>query len=53
MYFGYSKKIFNKIIQNYNTPNIQSVETKEILLYESILKKEGPVYNVIEKFKLE
>ena len=47
------KKIFNKIIQNYNTPNIQSVETKEILLYESILKKEGPVYNVIEKFKLE
>ncbi len=47
------KKIFNKTIQNYNTPYIQSVETKEILLFESILKKEGPVYNVIEKFKLE
>jgi 2'-5' RNA ligase len=47
------KKIFNATIKEINTPNIQSVNVNEILLFESILKKEGPVYNIIERFKLE
>lgn len=47
------KKRFTSIIKKLNIQQIQSVEVNEIILYESILKKEGPVYTVIEKFKLK
>lgn len=46
------KKLFFENIKRLNIQNIQKVKVDEIILYESILKKEGPAYIVIEKYKL-
>jgi 2'-5' RNA ligase len=50
--FVADKKLFFENIKNLNIQNIQKVKVDEIILYESILKKEGPAYIVIEKYKL-
>ncbi|NVN94804.1 MAG: RNA 2',3'-cyclic phosphodiesterase [Bacteroidetes bacterium] len=46
------KELFNKIIKNNNISNIQTVTVTEIFLFESILRKEGPMYKLIRSFKL-
>ena len=38
------KPLFQKIISNYNTVEIQEEKVTEIILYESILRREGPLY---------
>ncbi len=47
------KKLFSQIISNYTAADIQNVLVKEILLYESILRKEGPIYKIEKSFKLK
>ena len=47
------KKFFNQIIEKYATADIQKGNVTEIYLYESILRKEGPIYNVVKSFKLD
>ncbi|MFZ4401141.1 MAG: RNA 2',3'-cyclic phosphodiesterase [Bacteroidales bacterium] len=46
------KDNFNKIIKKFNIADIQTVEVKEIILFESILQREGPIYKVINSYKL-
>lgn len=46
------KKMFQNMINQLKSEHIQVVEIDEVILYESILKKEGPIYIEIEKFKL-
>ena len=46
------KPLFQKIIGKYNTVDIQEENVSEISLYESILRREGPLYNTIFSFKL-
>lgn len=38
------KPLFQKIINNFNTLEIQQENVTEIILYESILRREGPLY---------
>lgn len=38
------KPLFQKIIGKYNTVEIQEENVTEIILYESILRREGPLY---------
>jgi 2'-5' RNA ligase len=38
------KPLFQKIISKYNTVEIQEEKVTEIILYESILRREGPLY---------
>ena len=38
------KSLFQKIISKYNTVKIQEEKVTEITLYESILRREGPLY---------
>jgi RNA 2',3'-cyclic 3'-phosphodiesterase len=38
------KPLFQKIISKYNTVDIQEENVTEIILYESILRREGPLY---------
>lgn len=46
------KNFFQKIIDEYKKTSIQTVEVKKFYLFESILRKEGPVYRVIDTFDL-
>ncbi len=46
------KKSFFENIKSLNIENIQEVKVDEIILYESILKREGPEYVIIGKYKL-
>ena len=50
--FVNDKKYFSEIVTKYNATSMQKVHVKEILLYESILRKEGPIYKVVERFGL-
>ena len=47
------KKFFNQIIEKYATADIQKGNVTEIYLYESILRKEGPICNVVKSFKVD
>ncbi len=47
------KRFFNQIVAKYTESFIQKVEVKEINIYESILRKEGPIYKVVKSFKLK
>jgi len=38
------KPLFQKIVSKYNTVEIQDENVTEIILYESILRREGPLY---------
>ncbi len=48
-----SKTYFQKVVNQYRKAPELSFPIQEILLYESILHKEGPEYRVIEKFVLQ
>lgn len=47
------KKLFQQIIDKNKTIKIQKIKVDKIFLFESILKREGPIYNVIEEFSLK
>ena len=47
-----NKRLLLDLVEKYNNTLILRNQVKEFVLYESILKKEGPVYIPIEKFKL-
>ncbi len=46
------KPLFQKIIGQYNTVEIQEQNVSEIILYESILRRDGPLYVEISSFRL-
>jgi len=47
------KERFKQILSKYNNSDIQTVNVNEIFLFESILRKEGPYYNLISGYKLK
>jgi len=47
------KRNLRKAIEKHNEKHMQKVVISEFYLYESILMREGPVYNIIRKFKLK
>lgn len=47
------KSLFQQIIGKYNTIEIQEENVTEIILYESILRREGPLYIEIFSAKLK
>lgn len=47
------KNLFKEIIKNYKDKIIQESEVQEVILYESILKRTGAIYKVIQKFDLK
>jgi len=47
-----SKRQFQQIIDTYKDTFLQEVQIADFQLYESILKPQGPVYNVVESFNL-
>ena len=47
------KRLFRQIIDKNKTIKIQKIKVDKIYLFESILKHEGPIYNVIEEFPLK
>jgi 2'-5' RNA ligase len=46
------KQLFQKMIDEHNKAFIQEVSVIEFRLYESLLHRDGPVYKVLENFKL-
>jgi 2'-5' RNA ligase len=46
------KRLFQTVIDDYKIADIQVVEVREFHLYESILRKEGPLYTILETYKL-
>ncbi len=46
------KPLFQKIVSKYNTVEIQDENVTEIILYESILRREGPLYVNVFSAKL-
>jgi 2'-5' RNA ligase len=44
---------FNRAINQYKTISSEPIHIDEIILYESILHREGPEYIVLEKFPLQ
>jgi 2'-5' RNA ligase len=44
------KIMFRRIVDRYNTISSIPVELDEMILFESILRREGPEYIVVEKF---
>jgi len=47
------KRLFQQIIDKNKTIKIQNIKVDKIYLFESILKREGPIYKVIKEFSLE
>jgi 2'-5' RNA ligase len=50
---SWDKQLFQKAIDEHNKAFIQEVSVVDFHLYESILQKTGPIYKVLEKFKLK
>ena len=46
------KRLFQKMIEEHNKALIQEVSVVEFHLYESILQREGPIYKILESFRL-
>jgi 2'-5' RNA ligase len=46
------KKLFQKIIDEHKKTRMQEIDVREFYLYESILNRDGPIYNVLETYKL-
>jgi len=46
------KALFQQVIDKYRYVSIQEQEVSEIILYESILRKEGPLYVNLASFRL-
>jgi 2'-5' RNA ligase len=47
------KQLFQKIIDEHRQISSQKIDIDRILLFESILKKEGPVYQALQTFQLK
>lgn len=47
------KRLFQQIIDQHKNTRMQGLRVGEFHLYESILRKEGPVYHVLESFSME
>jgi len=47
------KILFQEIIQKHRNLTFQKVELNKIYLYESVLERTGPIYNVIHEFPLK
>ncbi|NVO18548.1 MAG: RNA 2',3'-cyclic phosphodiesterase [Bacteroidetes bacterium] len=47
------KALFQQIINKYKSASIQEQEIKEVILYESILRREGPLYLKLGGFELK
>lgn len=47
------KNLFKEILKNYKEEFIQESKVQEVILYESILQRTGPIYKVIQKFDLK
>jgi RNA 2',3'-cyclic 3'-phosphodiesterase len=43
----------NEVIEKYKNIEIQEVKTNAFYLYESILRTQGPIYNILETFNFE
>ena len=50
-YFS-NKKTLLELVEKYQNTTILECQINEFILYESILKKEGPEYLMIEKFRI-
>jgi RNA 2',3'-cyclic 3'-phosphodiesterase len=46
------KQLFQKIIDQHKKTRMQEISVREFYLYESILNRDGPIYRVIESYKL-
>jgi 2'-5' RNA ligase len=46
------KALFQQVIDRYREVNIQDQEVSELILFESILRKEGPLYVKLASFNL-
>ena len=46
------KHLFQRVIEEHKKTWMQEIHIQEFNLYESILQREGPIYKVIESFKL-
>jgi len=46
------KHLFQKMIDEHKKTWMQEIQVREFHLYESILQKEGPVYKIVESYKL-
>jgi len=46
------KDLFMDIIQEFKEEFIQESEVQEVILYESILQRTGPIYKIVHKFNL-
>jgi len=46
------KNLFQQVIDTYRDASIQQQQVREIILYESILRKEGPLYLKLAAFPL-
>ncbi len=46
------KRLFQKVIDDNRSANIQIVDISEFHLYESILRREGPIYTILETYRL-
>jgi len=47
------KHLFQKMIDEHKKAFIQEVSVTEFRLYESILQREGPIYKVLEQYRLK
>ena len=48
-----SKKYFQSVIDKYSAFDSGLIDIDSIFLYQSILRPEGPIYKVLEEFKLK
>ena len=48
-----SKKYFQSVINRYSEFNSGPIDINSVFLYQSILRPEGPIYKVLEEFKLK
>jgi 2'-5' RNA ligase len=46
------KRLFQSVIDEHKKTWMQEIQVSEFHLYESILRSEGPIYNVVETYKL-
>ncbi len=46
------KQLFQKMIDEHKKTRMQEFPVREFILFESILQREGPIYRVVESFKL-
>jgi 2'-5' RNA ligase len=47
------KSLFQNIIEKHSKMKLQKVVVDKVILFESVLKKTGPTYNIIDEFSLK